>query len=238
MPVDLAKLKTLDIRLICDPFDPKKHDADTWWTLFKAAKYTHGNLNIEELKVLVQRHGVGDLFTDWLKEKGNFCVNEAALEASFLQKFRPIPQEQTQAVYTLGSYRLSPGGDFDQYLDYFLAEYRKASPGHEIKARILPFIGTFYKDLNSRLISEPPINDWARLITRVRFLHKQISKEKGLAKLAAMQAPKGKQGGPQTPNFQTQPDYSRTAVDQLRAEIAALRQQLQNSNRGSYRSPQ
>uniref|UniRef100_A0A0G4EZQ9 Uncharacterized protein n=1 Tax=Chromera velia CCMP2878 TaxID=1169474 RepID=A0A0G4EZQ9_9ALVE len=53
-----------------------------------------------------------------------------------------------------------------------------------------------------------------------------------------MQAPKGKQGGPQTPNFQTQPDYSRTAVDQLRAEIAALRQQLQNSNRGSYHPPQ
>uniref|UniRef100_A0A0G4EZ96 Uncharacterized protein n=1 Tax=Chromera velia CCMP2878 TaxID=1169474 RepID=A0A0G4EZ96_9ALVE len=83
MQVNLVKLKTLDVRLICDPFDLKKHDADTWWTLFKA-KYTHENLNIEELKVLVQRHGVGDLFTDWLKEKGNLCANEAALEASFL----------------------------------------------------------------------------------------------------------------------------------------------------------
>uniref|UniRef100_A0A0G4HDF6 Reverse transcriptase domain-containing protein n=1 Tax=Chromera velia CCMP2878 TaxID=1169474 RepID=A0A0G4HDF6_9ALVE len=94
----------------------------------------------------------------------------------------------------------------------------------------------------SSLISRCMMPASAEVAAALSFLeslvNSLISKEKGLAKFAAMQAPKGKQEGLQTPNFQTQPDYSRTAVDQLRAEIAALRQQLQNSNRGSYCPPQ
>eukprot|EP00820_Chromera_velia_P024488 Cvel_9250.t1-p1 / transcript=Cvel_9250.t1 / gene=Cvel_9250 / organism=Chromera_velia_CCMP2878 / gene_product=hypothetical protein / transcript_product=hypothetical protein / location=Cvel_scaffold529:173-463(-) / protein_length=97 / sequence_SO=supercontig / SO=protein_coding / is_pseudo=false len=91
---------------------------------------------------------------------------------------------------------------------------RVAQPGHEINARMLPFLGTLYPSLSMEITTEPAHKEYAKLIPRVLFLHQQEQK-KGPNPSAKM-APAAK---------------SADDVKQLRAQISSLQSSIDSLQR-------
>uniref|UniRef100_A0A0G4I5G9 Uncharacterized protein n=1 Tax=Chromera velia CCMP2878 TaxID=1169474 RepID=A0A0G4I5G9_9ALVE len=56
--VDMTKFKALDVRRVMEPFKKREDDPVVWMSIFMK-KVRNGNLNIEECKVLFERHAEG-----------------------------------------------------------------------------------------------------------------------------------------------------------------------------------
>uniref|UniRef100_A0A0G4HPJ5 Retrotransposon gag domain-containing protein n=1 Tax=Chromera velia CCMP2878 TaxID=1169474 RepID=A0A0G4HPJ5_9ALVE len=94
-------------------------------------------------------------------------------EQAFLDRFMPTETKSQEAVYELFQLKFSPIGDFEAYVKIFEAKMRVVQPGHEINARMLPFLGTLYPSFSIKITIEPAYKEYAKLTPRVLFLHQQ-----------------------------------------------------------------
>eukprot|EP00820_Chromera_velia_P001409 Cvel_15224.t3-p1 / transcript=Cvel_15224.t3 / gene=Cvel_15224 / organism=Chromera_velia_CCMP2878 / gene_product=Retrovirus-related Pol polyprotein from transposon, putative / transcript_product=Retrovirus-related Pol polyprotein from transposon, putative / location=Cvel_scaffold1114:7765-10754(-) / protein_length=645 / sequence_SO=supercontig / SO=protein_coding / is_pseudo=false len=177
-------------------------------------KVRNGNLNVEECKVLFERHAEGVEVREWMAKNAHQYTTIEEFEQAFLDRFMPTEAESQQAVYELFQLKLSPTGDFDAHVKVFEAKMRVAQPRYEMNARMLPFLGTLYPSLSIEITTEPAHKEYANLIPRVLFFHQQEQK-KGPNPSAKM-APAAK---------------SADDVKQLRAQIFSLQSNVDSLQR-------
>uniref|UniRef100_A0A0G4F2Z1 Uncharacterized protein n=1 Tax=Chromera velia CCMP2878 TaxID=1169474 RepID=A0A0G4F2Z1_9ALVE len=151
-------------------------------------------------------------------------------EQAFLDRFMPTEAESQQAVYELSQLKLSPTGDFDVHVKVFEAKMRVAQPRHKINARMLPFLGTLYPSLSMEITTEPAHKEYAKLISRVLFLHQQEQKKgpNPSAKMApaVKSADDVKQLHAQTSSLQSSIDLLQRQAQYPQEVSAALQQSM------------
>uniref|UniRef100_A0A0G4FW97 Retrotransposon gag domain-containing protein n=1 Tax=Chromera velia CCMP2878 TaxID=1169474 RepID=A0A0G4FW97_9ALVE len=204
----MTKFKALDVRRVMEPFKKGEDDPVVWMSIF-IKKVRNRNLNVEECKVLFKRYVEGVEVREWMAKNAHHYTTIEEFEQAFLDRFMPTEAESQQAVYELSQLKLSPTGDFDVHVKVFEAKMRVAQPGHEINARMLPFLGTLYPSFSMEITTEPAHKEYAKLIPRVLFLHQQEQKK-----------------GPNPSAKIASATKSADDVKQLRAQISSLQSSI------------
>uniref|UniRef100_A0A0G4I3H3 Retrotransposon gag domain-containing protein n=1 Tax=Chromera velia CCMP2878 TaxID=1169474 RepID=A0A0G4I3H3_9ALVE len=166
----MTKFKALNVRRVMEPFKKGEDDPMAWMSIFMK-KVRNRNLNVEEYKVLFERYAEGVEVREWMAKNAYQYTTIKEFEQAFLDRFIPTEAKSQQVVYELSQFKLSPTGDFDAYVKVFEAKMRVAQPGHEINARMLPFLGTLYPSLSMEITTGPAHKEYTKLIPRVLFLH-------------------------------------------------------------------
>uniref|UniRef100_A0A0G4GRH1 Retrotransposon gag domain-containing protein n=1 Tax=Chromera velia CCMP2878 TaxID=1169474 RepID=A0A0G4GRH1_9ALVE len=233
----MTKFKALDVRRVMESFKKGEDDPVVWMSIFMK-KVRNGNLNMEECKVLFERHAEGVEVREWMAKNAYQYTTIKEFEQAFLDRFMPTEAESQQAVYELSQLKLSPTGDFDTHVKVFEAKMRVAQPGHEINARIFPFLGTFYPLLSIEITTEPAHKEYAKLIPRVLFFYQQEQK-KG-PNLSAKMAPAAKSADDvkqlcaQISSLQSSIDLLQRQAQYLQEASAALQQSMAASFEREY----
>eukprot|EP00820_Chromera_velia_P024489 Cvel_9251.t1-p1 / transcript=Cvel_9251.t1 / gene=Cvel_9251 / organism=Chromera_velia_CCMP2878 / gene_product=hypothetical protein / transcript_product=hypothetical protein / location=Cvel_scaffold529:545-814(-) / protein_length=90 / sequence_SO=supercontig / SO=protein_coding / is_pseudo=false len=88
----MTKFKALDVRRVMEPFKKGEDDPVVWMSIFMK-KVRNGNLNVEECKVLFERHAEGVEVREWMAKNAHQYTTIEEFEQAFLDRFMPTEAE-------------------------------------------------------------------------------------------------------------------------------------------------